>query len=458
MKLSPAKFRKQVKDCLKKETQRKVLWKSTASANKKRLNCKASIDDWENLSSQAHSVKKHVINNLDSYLEKFAKRASDNGINIFWAETGEEAVRYVMELALKKGITKAVKSKSMVTEELHLNDYLEKVGVNSVETDLGEYIAQIAGQMPSHIVGPVIHLSKEDVGKIYEDKLGIDYTDKAEELTIFTRKLLRKAFLEAELGISGVNFAMAEEGKFAVVENEGNARMSTGLPDVHVAMMGMEKLIPSMDYLPLFMKVLTASATGQKISNYLNIFGAPDGEGPSEIHVVIIDNGRSKVLADPQLRQALYCLRCGACLNTCPVYRRISGHGYGSVYPGPIGSVITPVFQGFEKTADLPFASSLCGMCSGECPVKIPLHHLLLKLRSDIEKAGLRPSMEKVCWEGWLFANNDDEIYKKAGNLLRLIQKAIPGDNLYAPGWSTTRNFPKAAEKTFRQIWNEEDE
>ncbi len=457
MKLSPSRFRKQVAENLGKEKQREVLWNSTATANLKRNKCRASVQGWESLSEQARLIKKHTIDNLDRYLEEFALNAEKRGIKVFWAETGEDAVRYVTELALKKGMSKVVKSKSMVTEEVGLNHCLENAGITSVETDLGEYIAQIAGQMPSHIVGPVIHLSKEDVGRIYQEKLGIEYTDKAEEITIFTRNLLRKAFLEAQIGISGVNFAMAAEGKFAVVENEGNARMATGLPAVHIALMGMEKVIPSMKYLPLFMKVLTASATGQKISNYLNIIGGPDSEGPEEIHVVILDNGRSRVLADPELRQSLYCLRCGACLNTCPVYRRISGHGYGSVYSGPIGSVLTPLFQGLENATDLPFASSLCGSCSETCPVKIPLHSLLLRLRSDIVRAGLKPALEKLCWQGWLFVNDDEEVYRKAGMLLRLMQKALPGDSLFVPGWSASRKFPKVWKKTFRRISEEQD-
>lgn len=332
----------------------------------------------------ARRIKEDAIAHLDDLLIKLKSRLEANGCQVIVAADAAEARDYILKLAGKRRVRRVVKGKSMTTEEIDLNQAFERAGIEAVETDLGEYIVQLRGERPSHIITPAIHLSKEDIGKLFCEKFDIPFTARPEELTAVARDRLREIFLSADMGITGVNFAIAETGTLVLIENEGNGRMSSTMPETFVALMGIEKVIPRLDDLPHFLEVLARTATGQKLTCYTNFVNGPrrkgDLDGPREVHVVILDNGRSRMLADPALREALYCLRCGACLNVCPVYRRIGGHAYGSTYPGPIGSIVSPNLFG-AAAAQLPFASSLCGACRDICPVKIDIPRMLLHLR-----------------------------------------------------------------------------
>jgi L-lactate dehydrogenase complex protein LldF len=332
----------------------------------------------------ARRIKEEAIGRLDELLVELKTRLEANGVKVFVAATAAEARDYIMDVARGCGAKRVVKGKSMTTEEIDLNPALTQAGIEPVETDLGEYIVQLRRERPSHIITPAIHLSKEDIGGLFHDKLEIPYTAEPEQLTAVARERLREIFLTAEMGITGVNFAIAETGTVVLVENEGNGRLSSTMPEVLVAVMGIEKVIPRLADLPHFLEILARTATGQKLTCYTNFISGPrrkdEIDGPREMHVVMLDNGRSAMLADPVLREALYCLRCGACLNVCPVYRRIGGHAYGSPYPGPIGSIVSPSLFG-SAAAHLPFASTLCGACRDICPVKIDIPRILLHLR-----------------------------------------------------------------------------
>jgi len=332
----------------------------------------------------ARRIKEDTIGRLDQLLVQLKERLEANGCKVFVADDAKMARDYILELAHMRGVKRAVKGKSMTTEEIELNPALQQGGIEPIETDLGEYIVQLRGEKPSHIITPAIHLSKEDIGKTFSDRLNIAYTPQPEQLTAVARERLRSMFLTAEMGITGVNFAIAETGTLVLVENEGNGRMSSTLPETFVALMGIEKVIPRLGDLPHFLEILARTSTGQKLTCYTNFINGPrrdgDVDGPREVHVVMLDNGRSAMLADPVLREALYCLRCGACLNVCPVYRRIGGHAYGVTYSGPIGSIVSPNLFG-SAAAQLPFASTLCGACRDICPVRIDIPRMLLHLR-----------------------------------------------------------------------------
>ncbi|HEY2524488.1 MAG TPA: LutB/LldF family L-lactate oxidation iron-sulfur protein [Candidatus Binataceae bacterium] len=329
-------------------------------------------------------IKEDSIARLDDLLVRLKERLEANGCSVFVAADAAEARKYIVGLARERGARRVVKGKSMATEEIALNPALAEAGCEVVETDLGEYIVQLRGERPSHIITPAIHLSKEDIGLLFNEKLHIPYTSEPTALTAAARERLREVFLTAEMGVTGANFAIAETGTLVLVENEGNGRMSSTLPEIFVAVMGIEKVIPTMADLSHFLEVLARTATGQKLTTYTNFISGPrregEADGPREVHVVMLDNGRSAMLADPVLREALYCLRCGACLNVCPIYRRVGGHAYGSTYPGPIGSILSPSLFG-GATAALPFASTLCGACREICPVKIDIPRILLHLR-----------------------------------------------------------------------------
>jgi L-lactate dehydrogenase complex protein LldF len=332
----------------------------------------------------ARRIKEDAIGRLDELLLQLKNQLEANGAKVFVAADAAEARAYILEVARRCGAKRVVKGKSMTTEEIGLNAALSEAGIEAVETDLGEYIVQLRGERPSHIITPAIHLSKEDIGRLFSEKLEIPYTAEPEALTAVARERLRPIFLGAEMGVTGVNFAIAETGTLVLVENEGNGRLSSTMPEVLVAVMGLEKVIPKLEHLSHFLEILARTATGQKLTCYTNFISSPrregDLDGPREMHVVMLDNGRSAMLADPVLREALYCLRCGACLNVCPVYRRIGGHAYGSAYPGPIGSIVSPNLFG-AAAAHLPFASTLCGACRDICPVRIDIPRMLLHLR-----------------------------------------------------------------------------
>jgi len=333
----------------------------------------------------ARAVKEDAVGRLDQLLLELRRKLQARGVKVFFAVDAAEASDYIVKVARNAGVKLVVKGKSMATEEIELNHALEHAKIEVLETDLGEYIVQLRGEKPSHIITPAIHLSKEDIGELFQAKLDVPYTSEPAALTAVARERLRESFLRAEMGVTGVNFAIAETGTLVLVENEGNGRMSATMPEVFVAVMGLEKVIPKLEDLSHFLEILARTATGQKLTTYTSFVNGPrrpgELDGPREMHVVILDNGRSNMLADPVLREALYCLRCGACLNVCPVYRRIGGHAYGFTYPGPIGSIVSPSLFG-DAAGHLPFASTLCGACRDICPVKIDIPRILLHLRA----------------------------------------------------------------------------
>ncbi len=430
---------------------------ATGIALEKRAQRLQSIPEWETLREQAQQIKLATLNHLDRHLSELEKNAVAHGIKVAWAKDSKEACHYILAVARRIQAKTIVKAKSMVSEEIGLNHFLEQNLHPVFETDLGEYIVQLAGETPSHLTAPALHKTRQDIGRLFAEKLGIEYTDDPAQLTAAARRILRGIFLKADLGISGVNFAAADTGTLTIIENEGNARFCTTRPKIHIALMGIEKVIPHLKDLPVFLRLLPANATGQKITSYVSLIHSPrqsmDPDGPEEVHLLLLDNGRTRLLADPHLRQSLACIRCGACLNVCPVYQRIGGHSYGTVYPGPIGAVISPTLLGFEKAGILPFASSLCGACSDICPVKIDLHHLLLWQRHQAIQ-------QETGWkiEPWLVklfecGAEDPLLYRFGSWLLRRFLSFRPSHTLPVPGWSVSRDFPAPADKSFRELW-----
>ncbi len=431
----------------------------------------ADVDNWEELRQHAHDVKSHTLSRLAHYLEKLEASVLAQGGEVHWAETARQASEFIVDLAHRKEVRQIVKSKTMVGEEIHLNAALERARVEPVETDLGEYIVQLARQTPSHIIAPALHLSKRQVSDLFVEKLGMDPTEDVFKITQTARRILREKFLGARMGITGANFAVAENGTIVVVENEGNARLTISAPQIHVVVMGIEKVIPRLEDLPVFLKLLTRSATGQKISTYVNFIngGRRQGEidGPAEFHLVLLDNGRSQTLADEALRQTLSCIRCGACLNHCPVYQNVGGHAYGSTYQGPIGAILTPQLGSEKGAPEHPFASSLCGACHQVCPVKIEIPRVLLALRarqqvSRNSRAGRMPA-EQTALRLWAWAMKSPNHYKRATSWARALIRALPGDGRRLPfppfsRWSQQRDLPDWPEKSFRQLYPEEKE
>lgn len=424
----------------------------------------ADYDDWEAMRDVAHDIKRHVLDHAHDYLALFESQATAAGATVHFADDAESASRLICELAASRGRRVAVKSKSMTGEEIDLTHALERAGLETIETDLGEYIIQLAEEPPSHITAPALHKSRGEIGQLFSEKLGIDYTDDPERLTKVARGVLREDFLRADVGVSGVNFAIAERGTLCIVENEGNARLSTTLPRVHIAVMGFEKLLPDFESLSLFLNMLGRSATGQRLTCYTSLITGPrragEHDGPDELHIVVVDNGRSRLLADPDLREALLCIRCGACMNVCPVYQKIGGHGYGSMYPGPIGSVITPIFRGEERAAGLPFASSLCGACAEICPVRIDLHHLLLTWRERISGKRQGKWTERLMMGMFARIAARTVLYDLAGRLLRNFAPLLRSRDggLHVPIWSDTRELPVPPSRSFKQHWREHQE
>ena len=424
--------------------------------------------DWEGMRELARQVKAHTIDNLDYYLDLAATNVEKAGGKVFFAKDADAASAYVIDLAQERGVELVIKGKSMVSEEMRLNDRLIEAGIEPVETDLGEYIIQLADETPFHIIAPAIHKSREDVTDLFEAKLGAPRYEKIEELAAEARSQLREKFIHADMGVTGANFIVAETGTVALVTNEGNGRMCTSMPRIHVAITGMEKVIPSMDHLGMFLRLLIRSATGQRISSYVTTVTGPrrqdDEDGPEEFHLVIVDNGRSRLLADPQLREALYCVRCGACLNACPVYRKVGGHAYGWVYPGPIGAVVSPVMTNLADAKDLPFASSLCGACREVCPVKINIPRMLLHLRKELTEGQRYPNersrsrLEALAMRLWRLSLANPTALGLANKAGRLLQRPLVRARrirwLPPPlsGWTRFRTFP-ALVRPFRERW-----
>ena len=409
------------------------------------------IPEWEGLREHASQIKDHVLANLGQYLVEFDAKAKANGIHVHWAKDAEEHNLIVYELVTKHGSKALVKSKSMLTEECHLNSFLTKKGVEVVDTDLGERIVQFRDEVPSHIVLPAIHLKKEDVGETFHQHLGTPKGNKDPQfLTEAARQHLRGYFLAADVAITGVNFAVAETGEFVVCTNEGNADMGAHLAKVHIACMGIEKLIPKRKDLGVFLRLLARSATGQLITTYSSHFAKPR-EG-QEMHIVLVDNGRTRQLARPEFRNSLKCIRCAACFNTCPVYRRSGGHSYHQPVAGPIGSILAPNFDK-KSNVDLPFASTLCGSCTNVCPVKINIHEQLWFWRQDLMKDGLAPAGKSLSMQGMAWVLSHPKIYRLAGAMGRFVVKNLPFlvNNGLNP-WAKQREMPEAPKESF-QSW-----
>ncbi len=459
-------FPQNVQKALGDTTLRQALSTVSATFSQRRRDAVNDVPEWETLREHAHAVKAHTLSCLDEYLRAFATKAEGAGAHIHWASTAEDARQIITSLIKPRGNVAVVKSKSMTTEEIHLNAALETHGIEPVETDLGEWIIQLADEPPSHIIAPAIHKTKRQVSELFEQKLGIEPTDDEKRLTAAAREHLRDVFAQAKVGISGVNFAIAETGSIVIIENEGNARLTTSLPDMHIAVMGIEKVIPRLSDLDVFLRILPRSGTGQALTSYQSIITGPErGEdriGPRSLHIVVLDNGRSKMLRESATREALACIRCGACLNACPVYQQIGGHAYGAVYAGPIGSIITPQIDGLRVAHHLPFASSLCGACRDVCPVKIDIPNALIHLRQHMVTHGkpipvVSPARGKTTFRVWRWSMTSDLRYRMATAFARFAQR-MGMTKLVGPSrkWGHGRSVPRLAKRGFRQIWESE--
>ena len=463
------RFERDSDKAIRNQSLKKALVNVTNQFRARRSKASSEVEDWESLRSEVREIKKETITNLDKYLLTLEENVQRAGGKVHWAKDSEEASQLIINIAKQGNVRSVVKSKSMATEEIELNDSFQEAGINVVETDLGEYIIQLAGEHPSHIIAPAIHKTKDDISRLFSEKFGIPYYDKPEDLTKFAREKLRSEFLNADMGVSGANFAVAETGTIVIVENEGNARLATTVPRIHVALVGIEKLIPRFEDLSLFLTVLARSATGQKSSTYVSFISGPkrrtDLDGPEEFHLVLLDNGRSGILASDETRESLYCIRCGACLNNCPVYRQVGGHAYGWAYSGPIGAIINPQLMGIEKAHELPFASSLCGACHDVCPVKIDFPKVLLELRKKVVESKARAGgafFEKLGIKIWRFTLQNERIYRLAIRISYYLQQPWKGSNgnlnsLPYPfsRWTEQRDFPSIAKKSFRERWKE---
>lgn len=425
--------------------------------------------NWDEWRERGKQIRLHTIAHLDYYLNLFVNNARANGVHVHFANTGEEAVKLTLDIAEHANAKSVVKSKSMVTEELHLNHALESIGVEVVETDLGEYIIQLAGEMPSHIVIPAIHKNRYQIAELLSKEAGYTLPPDTTALAGFVRKKLREKFLEADIGMTGCNFAIAETGSMVLFENEGNARMVSTVPKTQITLMGMERIIPSWEDLEVMATLLPRSATGQKLTMYMSGITGPrrseDADGPDEMHIIIVDNGRSLQLGDPEFQELLNCIRCGACLNACPVYRHIGGHAYGSTYSGPIGAVLTPSLnKNIAEWDDIANASSLCGACYEACPVKIPLHDMLVYLRRRKVESGNGNKLESIGMQGFATVMGNSS---RLGGMLRLGklgQKLVVRSGVIKTklgplkGWNTYRVTPSLPKESFRDRWDTLDQ
>jgi L-lactate dehydrogenase complex protein LldF len=433
-----------------------ALGRATDYSSKQNRRIADAIPAFQAWREAAHRVKQYALANLDTLLAEFERNIAARGATVLFAETAEEANRHVLRIAREHNVLRVVKSKSMLSEELDLNHVLEAEGIRPIETDLGEYIVQLAGQRPVHIVTPALHMSAEDVGRLFAAKLGEPFSAKHQDLTAIARRHLRGEYLRAEMGISGGNFAVADTGTLVIVENEGNAGLSTAAPPVHVALLGIEKVLPRIADLPVFLNLLGRSGTGQKLTSYTHLIHGP---APGrKLYVIFLDNGRTNVLRDPAAWQSLFCIRCGACLNACPVYRRVGGWSYGWVYPGPIGAALTPHLVGIDQAGELPFASSLCGACGEVCPVKIDLPHQLvhLRYRAVNEPSPMNSRLERITWRLWAWAMGGPRRYGLAMRAVRWgvrLARFLPWHPGKLGAWTRGRELPKVPGHTFRGWW-----
>lgn len=457
-----SEFRINVQEALNKQDVRAHFRRAMDTLMTNRSNQFPDDGELQRLRTQSQAIRANSLSKLPELLEQLEAKLTENGIHVHWAETPDEANQVVLGIMNKHGAKSLIKGKSMVSEEIGLNHFLEDNDIEALESDLGEFIIQLDGETPSHIIMPAIHKSKEQIATLFNEKFpDIPYTDDVDELTQTARKILRKKFYAAPVGLSGVNFAVAETGTLCLVENEGNGRMSTTVPPVHIAVTGIEKVVEKLSDVPPLLSILTRSATGQPITTYFNmISGArkPDEkDGPEEVHLVLLDNGRSNIYSDPELLATLRCIRCGACINHCPVYVRIGGHSYGTVYPGPIGTILEPQKEGLDVHGEMAQASSLCGACGEVCPVRIPIPSLINRLRYESVRqdgsttkgsGSQRKLTESAAWKGWSWSASHPVFYNAGSKMATRLQGLIPS-NLGA--WTSVRSKPKLAEKTLHE-------
>ncbi|KOQ95809.1 LutB/LldF family L-lactate oxidation iron-sulfur protein [Pluralibacter gergoviae] len=459
LKTSDIDFKTRIRQQIDDPVMRKAIAGAQERIGANRQKMVEELGHWEAWRERASQIRNHVLDNLDAYLYQLSEKVTENGGHVFFAATKEEATQYILQVAQAKRAKKIVKSKSMVTEEIGMNHVLQQAGIEVIETDLAEYILQLDGDAPSHIVVPAIHKDRQQIRRVLHDRLGYDGPDTPEAMTRFIRQKIREDFLSADIGVTGCNFAVAETGSVCLVTNEGNARMCTTLPKTHIAVMGMERLAPTFEEVDVLITLLARSAVGARLTGYNTWLTGPreagNVDGPEEFNLVILDNGRSQVLGSA-FRDVLRCIRCGACMNTCPAYRHIGGHGYGSIYPGPIGAVISPLLGGYRDFKDLPYACSLCTACDSVCPVQIPLSKLILRHRRVMAEQGMTPKAEQRAIKMFAYANSHPGLWKVG--MVAGAQAAswfIKGGkaplNIGAIGdWTEARDLPEADGESFR--------
>ena len=457
----PLPFHRRVHAALADRQLRTALDRTTGRFTSLRADGLASLPDADRVRDRAQAIRAHTLDHLDEHLERFEDAVVKAGGQVHWAADAPEACRIVLDLARSHGVRRVVKSKSMISEEVELNRALEDAGILVVESDLGEYIIQLAGETPSHIIAPAIHKTKEQIGQLFAEKLGVPATDDPAEMTGVVRDRLRDVFLQSDMGISGVNFGVAATGTIVIVTNEGNASLAVSAPRIHVAMMGIERIVPTLDDLSVMLQVLARSATGQKLTVYTDLLTGPrrgqaEQDGPDELHVVLLDNGRSRLLGTP-MSEILRCIRCGACLNVCPVYRAIGGHAYGSVYAGPVGSVLTPALEGLGPWKDLPQASSLCGACRDVCPVRIDIPRMLLTLRDEAATRGHLEWWVRLGLRAYRLAVTRPGLFR-AGLTVARWYTEVAGTGGWVrwlppplSGWTRSRDFPEIPRRSFTE-------
>ncbi|HTL17741.1 MAG TPA: LutB/LldF family L-lactate oxidation iron-sulfur protein [Patescibacteria group bacterium] len=421
---------------------------------------KGAFQDWAGARQAAAEIKWEAINHLDRYLPEFVQKLEARGTKVHWASTGAQAREIILAILEQKKARCIVKSKAMTSEEIHLNEALAQAGFEVVESDLGEFIVQLRKEPPYHIVFPAMHLARGEISDVFSRELGSAPTQSPEDLTMIARTVLRKKYLAADIGFTGANFAIAETGMISITENEGNARLTAALPKTMVTLIGIEKVLPRLEHLALFLPMLATMGTGQPLTCYNSLYAGPkqpgEPDGPEEYHVILLDNRRTELLADSEQRDALHCIRCGACLNVCPIFRNVGGHTYGTTYSGPIGSVLTPHLRGLQEWKHLSYASSLCGACTETCPVKINLHHHLLHNRRNATRQHSSPG-EKLVFRAFAFVMNRRSVYSMVTKIARALQHLHPiiKGGLFDPAraWTQTRELPPVAKQTFKEYW-----
>ncbi|WP_100406598.1 LutB/LldF family L-lactate oxidation iron-sulfur protein [Bacillus solitudinis] len=468
MKIGEIEFFGRVDKGIKNDFMRNAMVSAQERLKNGRVHAAEELGNWEDWRDLSEEIRQHTLENLDFYLEQLADNVTKKGGHIFFAQTAEEANEYIKKVVAEKEAKKIIKSKSMVTEEISMNEALEAMGCEVIETDLGEYILQIDDHdPPSHIVAPALHKNKDQIRDTFQEKKGYKNSSKPEELALFAREQLRQEFLSADLGITGCNFAVAESGSISLVTNEGNARLATSLPKTQITVMGMERIVPTWEELDVLVSMLCRSAVGQKLTSYITGLTGPkeeeDIDGPEEFHLVVVDNGRSNILGT-EFQSALQCIRCAACINVCPIYRHIGGHSYGSIYPGPIGAVLSPLLGGYDDYKELPFASSLCAACTEACPVKIPLHDLLVKHRRNmVEDQGKGSFGEKLAMKGFAMAVTSPKIYNAGSKFAPTMMGPLVKDGKISKGpgpvkpWTDIRDFPEPSKESFRKWFSKRD-